>query len=253
MLEILKVVVMGVVEGLTEFIPVSSTGHLILVGRWISFENPTFAVAIQLGAILAVLVLYRSFFKWRNMPNMIIATIPALGMGFLLHSVIKSMFSPNVVIVGLFVGGVIMIIVEKVIKPKASVHSMESITPKQALAVGLCQCFSLWPGISRSGATIVGGLLAGLEYKAATEFSFVVAVPVMIAATGYDLFKNFSALSTHDLGLIAIGFAVSFGVALVSMLTFIKWLRRLKLTPFGIYRIVLALILLAGVAQLVEH
>ena len=255
MFEILKATAMGVVEGLTEFIPVSSTGHLILVGKWISFDNPTFEIAIQLGAILAVVVLYRSFFikffhpkTWfkRDMNNIVLAMLPVLVVGLLAHNIIKSLFSPTVVITALFVGGVAMIVVEKWVKPKTKTHELSKITPQQAFIVGLCQCFSLLPGMSRSGSTIVGGLLAGLDYAVAAEFSFIVAVPVMAAAVGFDLLKSADTLTSQDLGLITIGFVVSFFVAMASIVTFLKLLQKLKLTPFGVYRIIVSVILVLG-------
>ena len=258
MLEILKAIILGVIEGLTEFIPISSSGHLILSGKILEFQSAnseTFNIAIQLGAIAAVLVLYRKFFlkffslkNWfkKDMNNMIFAIIPVFFMGFIFYSSIKKyLFSPFTVAIGLLVGAIAMIVIEK----KSALHlektkSIRNITKKQALLIGICQCFSLWPGFSRSGATIMGGLVSGLNHRTAAKFSFIIAVPVMFAAVGYDLLKSFDGLSAYDLLLILIGFVVSFFVALGSILWFIKKFQKLKLIPFAIYRIVLAVVIL---------
>jgi undecaprenyl-diphosphatase len=248
MILFLKAAFLGVIEGLTEFLPVSSTGHLILVGRWIGMNSPTFDIAIQLGAILAVLVVYRSIFlslRWNDklVKLMGIAIAPALGLGFLLHHTIKTyFFGPTTVIAALFLGGVIMFLVER-FPYHPTTTSIQDIGYLQAFWIGIAQCFSLWPGMSRSGSTIVGGLLVKLDYETAATFSFLISVPVMIAATGYDLLKSYHLLSSHDLGLIGVGFLVSFLVALVAIVSFIKLLVRYRLTPFAVYRVVLAVVL----------
>lgn len=254
MTDITKSIILGIIEGLTEFIPVSSTGHLILFGEWLDFNHgneATFDVAIQLGAIMAVVILYRRFFleflsfrKWlsRDMLNILLAIMPAFVLGFLLYDFIKTLFSPALVIAALFVGGLIMIVVDRFLPQNHHTTSFSEIHPKQALIVGLCQCFALWPGMSRSASTIVGGLLAKMDYATSAKFSFIIAVPVMMAAVAYDLLKNFHALTAYDLKLIAIGFIVSFIVALGAIVTFLKLLQKFKLLPFAVYRIALAAI-----------
>ncbi len=263
---ILTAIFLGIVEGLTEFIPVSSTGHLILVGEMIGYSGEkaaTFEIVIQLGAILAVLLLYRErfirffsefntqivkqFFKGDNgggelnFVHVAVAILPVMAVGFLLHGVIKRyLFSSITVVMGLFVGGVIMIVVEQKLLKEPSTTDLDSITYRQALGVGLAQCCALWPGVSRAGATIVGGLLMKMNHRIAAEFSFIIAVPVMFIATGYDLFKSWSILGADDLVMLAVGFTVSFIFAWLSVVTFLKILVRWKLSPFGWYRIGLA-------------
>ena len=253
MTDIINAIILGVIEGLTEFIPVSSTGHLILVGEWLKFsaaDTATFDIAIQLGAILAVVVLYWSFFKqyvscktWFNydMKVILVAILPACIVGFLLHGIIKAyLFSSKTVIWALFIGGIIMGVVDwfYMKKPEKKNLKVSDISLKQALIIGICQCAALWPGMSRSGSTIVGGLLSGLSYKTAATFSFIIAVPVMIAAVSYDLLKSFMILTIVDIQLISIGFLVSFIVAYAAIKTFLKILVKYKLLPFAIYRII---------------
>jgi len=257
MSEFFIAIILGVLEGITEFIPISSTGHLILVGDALSFTGPiadTFSVAIQLGAILAVVVLYPDFFKkaltpkhWLSRENRLILTAiaPAMVLGFLIYDLIKEhLFGPTTVMGALFVGGLVMILVEKRLGDTGNTTSFETLTFKQALTVGICQCAALWPGMSRSASTIVGGLISGMSHTFAAEFSFIIAVPVMVAAVGYDLLKSAAILNAHSLMLIGVGFLVSFVVAVASILTFLKLLSRFKLIPFALYRIVLSLILM---------
>jgi undecaprenyl-diphosphatase len=253
MSEFIIAFLLGVLEGATEFIPISSTGHLILVGDALSFTGPvadTFKIAIQLGAILAVVVLYPAVFKraltprhWFSRENRLILTAiaPAMGLGFLFYDLIKThLFGTTTVMLALFIGGIIMIIAEKTIGDTGETASFETLTFKQALTVGICQCAALWPGMSRSASTIIGGLISGMSHKFAAEFSFIIAVPVMVAAVGYDMLKSAAFLDKHSLILIAIGFTASFVVAVLSMLTFLKILSRFKLIPFAVYRIVLS-------------
>lgn len=254
-------IILGIVEGLTEFIPVSSTGHLILSGELLKFTGEkaaTFEVFIQLGAILAVVMLYRErfrrFFTKQNIMDSInfkqnelnsmhiaIAILPALILGYLVHDALKKyLFSSETVIIGLVIGGIFMIVAERLPIPNFSTN-LDKINFRQCLVIGLAQCLSLWPGFSRSGATISGGLLAGLNHKTAAEFSFIIAVPVMIAATGYDLLKSWHLITPDFAITLIIGFVVSFIVAVLAIVGFLKLLQRTKLTPFAIYRFVLAL------------
>lgn len=253
-------VILGIVEGLTEFIPVSSTGHLILSGKLLNFTGEraaTFEVFIQLGAILAVVILYRERFRrFLTLENIVsglkmkqhelnwmhiaVAILPAMVLGYLAHGIVKKyLFSAETVLIGLIIGGVLMIVAERM--PITTLATdLDKINFRQCLAIGLAQCLSLWPGFSRSGATISGGLLAGLNHKTAAEFSFIIAVPVMIAATGYDLIKSWSFFTTDFIVMLLIGFTVSFVVAVLAIVGFLRLLQRIKLTPFAFYRFVLA-------------
>jgi undecaprenyl-diphosphatase len=251
MFEMIIAVILGCVEGLTEFLPVSSTGHLILTGSLLHFTGErakTFEIVIQLGSILAVVVLY-----WKrlwslflvapgklNILHIICAMIPAVILGLLLHDGIKAyLFSPKTVAIGLVIGGILMIYAEKKHTQVGTIN-LDELTYRQAICVGLFQCFALWPGFSRSGATIAGGILLGVNHKTAAEFSFLVAVPMMIAASGLDLVKSYQVLSIDDLGFFLIGFFTAFVVALAAIVFFLKLLAKVKLTPFAYYRFVLA-------------
>lgn len=255
---ILIAIILGIVEGLTEFLPVSSTGHLILAGYALNFTGAkaaTFEVFIQLGAILAVVWLYRQRFvqllQFRKAQGLQgkhglmllgLTTLPALLAGFLLHGVIKDhLFQPLTVAAGLFVGGVIILVFESY-KHTPITTSLDRLSHRQALYIGLAQLAALWPGVSRSGSTIIGGVLFGLDRKTAVEYSFLAAVPVMIAATSYDLLKSVSegTLQASDLPLFAAGFITAFVSALLAITYFVKFVQRYSFKPFGWYRIVLA-------------
>lgn len=263
---IITATLMGIVEGLTEFIPVSSTGHLIMVGEMIGYTGEkaaTFEIVIQLGAILAVLLLYRErfarFFSGfdvqmlkqpfnsgggsdeLNLVHIGIAILPVMAVGFITHKYIKQyLFSSATVVIGLVVGGIIMIVVERWFLKDLTTTDLDGITYRQALWVGLAQCCALWPGVSRSGATIVGGLLLNMDHRTSAEFSFVIAVPVMFIATAYDLMKSWNLLGVDDFVMLAVGFIVSFVFAWLSVVTFLKILSKWKLSPFGWYRIAAA-------------
>lgn len=258
--------ILGCVEGLTEFAPVSSTGHLILAGNLLHFTSDTaktFEIVIQLGSILAVVVvfwkrlwslfgLYRDTYTNRhlNLLHIIIGMIPAVIVGLVLHDFIKNnLFSPGTVIIGLVAGGILMIFAD--IKHRNTVGSryqneesqtLDQLTYRQAFYIGLFQVLSLWPGFSRSGATISGGVLSGVNYKTSAEFSFIMAVPIMIAASGLDLFKSMSYLNASDLPLFIVGFVTAFIVAMLAIVFFLKLLSRVKLIPFAIYRFILAIV-----------
>ncbi|WP_047152328.1 undecaprenyl-diphosphate phosphatase [Aneurinibacillus tyrosinisolvens] len=251
-------IILGIVEGLAEFLPISSTGHLILAGHLLHFEGEkaaTFEIFIQLGSIMAVAVLYwRRFLNllgWRrektmaprlNLLHVILAMLPAVILGLLLHSFIKEkLFSPYTVLISLVVGGIFMIVAEKSRVPVRA-ETVDDITYKQAFSIGLFQCLALWPGFSRSGATIAGGLLVGTSLKAAAEFTFIVAVPIMVAATGLDLVKSLPYLSVNDIGFFATGFFTAFIVAMLAVVTFLRILKKINLTPFAYYRFVVAAI-----------
>jgi|SRR5215831_11939218 len=246
----LKAVVLGIVEGLTEFLPVSSTGHLILAGDLLDFDHPArdvFYIAIQTGAMLAVVWEYRArFFRvdWKLWRNLAVAFMPAAVVGLAVGKVIKSyLFKPVPVALAFIVGGLIILWVDRGTR-NVRVEKAQDMTALDALKVGFAQCFALIPGTSRSGATIIGGMLFGLSRGAATEFSFFLAVPTLIAAGAYDCWKNRSLLAASDAGMWAAGLAVSF----VAAFLVIRWLIRYVATHdfrwFAWYRIAFGLVVL---------
>ena len=256
---LLKAALLGLVEGATEFIPVSSTGHLILASDWLGLVDErakTFDIFIQLGAILAILWIYRvrlarSVGDARKDPgsrrfllNLIVAFLPAAVVGFLTHDWIKSkLFNPDVVSVALIAGGVVILLIERW-PPKSKVHDVAGIPPRLALGIGMAQVLSLIPGTSRSGATIMGGYALGLSRTAATEFSFFLAIPTMLAATMYDLLKSWSVLAVTDIPMFAVGFIVSFVSAVIVVKAFLAYVSNHTFSIFAWYRIALGLVLL---------
>ncbi|MDT8902712.1 undecaprenyl-diphosphate phosphatase [Anaeroselena agilis] len=253
--EYLIAIIIGIVEGLTEFLPVSSTGHMILTGSLLGYEGEkasVFMVFIQLGAILSVFILYRDKFLRMMDLRRLTSTdglsawhvaagiVPVGAVGYLLHKPIKMyLFSDLTVIIGLVAGAVLMLVAEKAAR-RPVVRDVEDMTVRQAFFVGLFQILSLWPGFSRSGSTIAGGLLFGMSRTAAAEFSFIIAVPLMLMACVYDLLKILDRLSGDDLAMIAVGFVVSFVVAYISIVWFLRFLNRSTLASFAYYRFVLA-------------
>ncbi|WP_341703622.1 undecaprenyl-diphosphate phosphatase [Ferrovibrio sp.] len=250
--EYLQAALLGVVEGLTEFLPVSSTGHLILLIDLLGFQGPegkVFEIAIQLGAILAVLLVYWPRF-WGTLTglgrdaranrftlNLIFGVLPALVLGAALHGFIKAvLFSPWVVSVALVLGGVVILVVERIVG-RGVVASVDDFSSRLSLKIGLIQCLAMIPGVSRSGATIIGARLLGVQRAAAAEFSFFLAVPTMVAATAYDLFKNRDSLTLDGVELIAIGLVVSFICAALVVRTVIAFINRYGFVPFAWYRI----------------
>ena len=254
---------LGIVEGLTEFLPVSSTGHLILVSDWLGANDEkgkVFDIVIQLGAILAVCWEYRARFakafsglasdpvQRRFAANLVVAFLPAAIVGLALQSQIKEfLFNPVSVAIALVVGALVIFAIEHwyARHGKPRVTSVDSMTWGDALKVGLAQCLSLIPGTSRSGATIMGGMVFGLSREAATEFSFFLAVPIMFAATGYQVVKYRDLFTSADLAPFAVGFVVSFVSALVAVKALIRYVARHDFRAFAWYRIGLGLIVLA--------
>lgn len=257
--------ILGLVEGLTEFIPVSSTGHLILTDHVLGFSNKVggtdraelFEVVIQLGAILAIGFLYRTrllkVISSRHLTSgpgllrthILVAFLPAAILGFLFHKQITSyLFSPTVVAISLIVGGIIIIAIEKVLAGKDRSITIGSMTMRDALVVGFAQVLSLIPGVSRSGATIMGGYANGMTREAATEFSFLLSFPVMIAASGYELIKYRDLLTTEMLTTLSLGFLVAFISALVVVKWLIKFVRSHSFVGFGVYRIIFGILVL---------
>ncbi|OLN28055.1 Undecaprenyl-diphosphatase [Desulfovibrio sp. DV] len=256
MTESLAAVVLGLVEGVTEFLPVSSTGHLILVGHLIGFTGEkadSFDIIIQLGAILAVVCLYWQRFWWLVSPKplhafsglrglwmLFLTSLPAGIVGLLARKTIKAhLFGPTSVALALAVGALMIFWVERR-KVRDRFYTLDEMTPGLALGIGCFQCLSLWPGFSRSAATIMGGMLLGAKRGLAAEYSFIAAVPLMFAATLYDFYKSADLFSADDLGVLAIGFVVSFVAALAAVKGFIVLVKRVSLRPFAWYRLVLA-------------
>ena len=255
---LLMAVVLGVVEGITEFLPISSTGHLILVEDLLGFEGPAgnvFEIIIQLGAILSVVWIYRvklcttalglfsSGPAQRLTLNVLIAFLPAAVVGVLAHDFIKSvLFSPWVVSGALIAGGIAILVIERIQKHH-TIATVEDISPGRAFAVGLFQCIAMIPGVSRSAATIMGALLVGVNRPAAAEFSFLLAIPTMFGATLFDLYKNRDALTTDGIAVIAVGFVVSFVVALVVVKWMLRYISAHSFGAFAVYRIILGIVM----------
>ena len=249
-----KALILGIIEGLTEFLPISSTGHLIVFGSLLDFKSNerVFEIAIQLGAVLAVVFEYRKRFSHvirnvghdkivnRFVINLMVAFIPAAVVGLLFSKYIKEvLFNPIIVAIALVVGGFIILWVEKrQMHRTPKVTSVDDMRVKDALVVGLAQILALIPGTSRSGSTIMGGMIWGLERKVATEFSFFLAVPVMIAATTYDVLEHYKDFSAQDIGLIVIGFVAAFVAGLLAVKALLKFVASKNYVPFAYYRII---------------
>ncbi|CAM3114432.1 undecaprenyl-diphosphate phosphatase [Sporolactobacillus spathodeae] len=265
MIHLIYALILGTVEGLTEFAPVSSTGHLILAARLLNFQSDTaktFEVIIQLGSIMAVVVLYwkrlwslfgfyrnhnERYTSHLNLIHIILACLPGSVLGLLLHDFIKKyLFAPATVLVALVAGGVLMIFADRVAKRReryaTESQSLDQLSYRQAFIIGLFQCLSLWSGFSRSGSTISGGLICGVDRKTSAEFSFIVAVPMMMGASGLDFVKSLHFLTLADLPMFIVGFLTAFVVAMFAIVFFLKLLRRFTLTPFAIYRFIIAIL-----------
>ncbi|MCB1660300.1 MAG: undecaprenyl-diphosphate phosphatase [Pseudomonadales bacterium] len=259
---LIQAFIMGLVEGITEFLPISSTGHLIITAAlldfWTKEKRDVFEVAIQLGAILSVCYEYRErLFKvitgllqnkpeaWRFSINVAVAFLPAAILGFLtIHAIKEHLFNAVTVAIALIVGGVIILWAEKR-EHTIRIHEVDDMTASDAFKVGLAQCAALIPGTSRSGATIIGGLLFGLSRKVAAEFSFFLAIPTMFAATFYDVYKNRDVFEMADMPVFAVGFVVSFVSALLVIRALMRYISKHDFTIFAYYRIVFGLFILA--------
>ncbi len=263
-MSITDAILIAIVEGITEFLPVSSTGHMIIASKLLGVEQDDFTkmftVGIQLGAILAVLVLYRNRFiaplktgRWSFYLKLIVATIPAILLGFLFSEEIdKLLESALTVSITLVAGGVLFLFIDKLFQ-KESIQQEQQVNYARALAIGFWQCVAMIPGISRSAATIIGGMQQQLSRKLAAEFSFFLAVPTMAAATGYKLFKGWHGISRSDLAVFLTGNVVAFVVAMLAIRLFIGFLQKNGFRVFGYYRIfaglLLLLLILTGVIQ----
>jgi len=249
-----QAVVLALVEGLTEFLPVSSTGHMIVVADWLGLPqnaaNKAFEVVIQLAAILAVVSLYRDKMTCAHLDlwkKVILAFIPIGVAGLLLHRQVKALFSVEVVATMFIAGGVVFLLVEWIWRGRRPVVcDVDQVSWRQALAIGTAQVFALIPGTSRAGASIVGALLVGLDRRAAAEFSFLLALPVMLAASGFDLVRHYHDFSGAAVWPLVAGFGVAYGVAWGVMRLFIRFLERFTFVAFGVYRIAFGALLLWG-------
>ncbi len=253
-MDVIDAAVLGIVEGLTEFLPISSTGHLILAGKLIGLPESeflkSFDIVIQLGAILAVVLVYwRRLLEVELLKRLFVGFLPTGTIGFLVYKLIKSHLLGNVSIVlwSLLIGGVVLILFERYFarRVKEAQGDAAHVTYTQAFLIGLFQTIAVVPGVSRSGASIVGAMAIGLSRKAAVEFSFLLAVPTMLAASGYDLLKNASSFSLTELDVLSAGFVTSFIVALLSVKFLLAYVRRYDFVPFGVYRIAVAALLFA--------
>jgi undecaprenyl-diphosphatase len=263
-LSLLQAALLGIVEGLTEFLPVSSTGHLLLSGWLIGVDErfvDLFVVPIQFGAILAVLTLYvnRIWAVARDLPHsaqarrftlaVILAFLPAAVIGLLLHAAIKSLFAHVIIVpITLILGGIAILLIER-FHPPAEIHRAEAMTPLRALIVGFCQALAMIPGVSRSGATIMGALLLGVDRRAAAEFSFFLAMPTMLAAASYDLWKQRDVITFDDAGLIAVGFVCAFISAALVVKALLAFLARNTFRVFGWYRIAVGVVMFALISM----
>ncbi|MCS5490860.1 undecaprenyl-diphosphate phosphatase [Algoriphagus limi] len=248
-----QTIIIAIIEGLTEFLPISSTGHMILASTAMGIHDDefvkTFEVFIQLGAILAIALMYiKRFFRGLKIYfKLLAAFIPTAIVGLLAYDIIKGyLFNPVVVSISLVLGGVILILIDKkVVSRESELSEVEDISYKNAFFIGLFQCLSMVPGTSRAAATIIGGVFNGLDKKQATEFSFLLAVPTMMAAGGYDLIKSDLAFTRDQIILLAIGSGIAFISAWIAVKLFIRYVSNHGFTAFGWYRIVLGILFLA--------
>lgn len=268
-MDTITAIILAIVEGITEFIPVSSTGHMILTTKLLGFAEQdsimkTYEIVIQLGAILAIAIVYRKRVlnllgigrsssgrggvmpaSRLNLIHVILGIAPALAVAFFARDFIKSLFGASTVLWALVAGGILMIVAEWVNRRKIRItaHELDDLSYGQALAIGLYQIISvLWPGFSRSGSTISGGMLSGVSYKASADFSFLIAIPIMCAASGYELLDSYKNFTSETIGYFVIGFLISFVVAYLVVILFMKWIQKIRLTHFAIYRFILAAI-----------
>ncbi len=251
-MDIIQAIIIGIIEGFTEFLPISSTGHMIVASKFMGIEESAlmkaYEVIIQFAAILAVVLIYREKITFKKIDlwmKLLVAFLPLAIVGFIFKDVIKTLFNVETVAWMFIIGGVIFLVVEYFYEEKEHhVNDVEKVSYKQAWWVGFAQIFSLVPGTSRAGATIIGGLLTGLDRKTSAEFSFLLAIPVMAAVSGYDLLKHYQDFADANLIAFVIGFVTAFIVAYITIKLFLAFIQRFTFVAFGIYRIIFGIILL---------
>ncbi len=258
-MNIIDSAILGVVEGITEFLPISSTAHMIIVSDFLKLKqseaNVAFEVIIQLGATLAIVLIYLNKLNLKEInlwKKVIAAFLPLAIIGFIFRHQIKELFTVQTSAIMFILGGIIFFIVEYFYKRKderTMVQDVENVSLKQALVIGFAQVFALIPGTSRSGATIVGGMLSGLSRKTAADFSFLLAIPTMFAASGYEFLKNIHTFTSINGTILAVGFIVSFVSAYISVKLFLKFVQHYSLEWFGAYRIIFGAFLLYYLAH----
>ncbi|MGM0623697.1 MAG: undecaprenyl-diphosphate phosphatase [Campylobacterota bacterium] len=249
---VFEAIILGIIEGITEFLPISSTGHLIVASDLMGIDEnnmtSAFKIIIQLAAILAVIFTYKDKFSLKKIAlwqKVALSFLPIGIIGFIFADFIKAMFIPSLVAWAFIGGGIVFLIVERFYKEKEhQIADVEQVSYKQALYIGLAQILALIPGASRAGASIIGAMLVGLNRKASAEFSFLLALPVMIATSGYDLVTNYEEFSGGNLWVLIAGFVTSFIVAYLTMKLFVAFLERFTFVAFGVYRIIIGVVLL---------
>ncbi len=251
-MDIFQAIIIGIIEGFTEFLPISSTGHMIVASEFLGVSQDAltkaYEVIIQFAAILAVMLIYKekmTFKKTKLWTKLFVAFLPLAAVGYIFKDQIKALFTVETVAWMFIVGGIIFLIVEYFYEEKEShVSEVEEVTFVQAIWVGIAQVFALIPGTSRAGATIIGGLLVGLDRKTSTEFSFLLAIPVMTAVSGYDLLKHYQEFADANWAAFIVGFVTAFVVAYITIKLFLVFLERFTFVAFGVYRIIFGVILL---------
>ncbi|MEY3002290.1 MAG: undecaprenol kinase [Pseudomonadota bacterium] len=251
-MDFFQAIIIGIIEGFTEFLPISSTGHMIVASQFLGVSQDAlmkaYEVIIQFAAILAVLLLYKekvTFQKRVLWQKLFVAFLPLAIVGFIFKDEVKALFTVQIVAWMFIVGGVVFLIVEHFYQEKAShVCDVEQVSYQQSLWIGIAQIFSLIPGTSRAGATIIGGLLTGLDRKTSMEFSFLLAIPVMGAVTGYDILKHYHEFIQVHWGVFVVGFITAFVVAYITIKLFLSFIQRFTFVSFGVYRILFGIILL---------
>jgi len=251
-LDIFQAIIIGIIEGFTEFLPISSTGHMIVAGKFLGIPQNSvidaYEIIIQFAAILAVMLIYREKLTLKKIDlwiKIMVAFVPFAIAGFLVKDHIDLLFNTKTVAYMFIIGGIVFLIVEYFYKSSPTqITDSEDVSYKQALWVGISQIFAIIPGTSRSGATIIGGLLSGLDRRASSDFSFLLAIPVMGAVSGYSLLKHYHDLVDADLVAFAVGFVVAFVVAYITVKLFLVFIQRFTFVSFGIYRILFGVILL---------
>jgi len=251
-LDIFQAIIIGIIEGFTEFLPISSTGHMIVASQFLGVNQDAvtkaYEVIIQFAAILAVMLVYKEKITFKKIDlwlKLFVAFLPLAIIGFIFKDQIKALFNVQTVAWMFIIGGIVFLIVEYSYKPKEqTVNEVEKVSYSQALWVGFAQIFSLVPGTSRAGATIIGGMLCGLDRKTSSDFSFLLAIPVMGAVSAYDLLKHYKEFADANWVAFGAGFVVAFIVAYITVKVFLVFIQRFSFIPFGIYRILFGILLL---------